>query len=196
MTIAELVQAICETDYWNGKEIPQSVTEELARLSSNDYGQVVQSLLTEPVPDHDHLRGTEYRNTYKHRIYGCILFALRPVPQLYQDVLIGALGIDDPSSIQCGAFALRQAKPIEQIGLDLLEVLEQQKGNQKAVEGVRDLFYWLGFSSTGKVQPYNGGIEIDKNLATLWIERIPPESDTGKLAEVASKVARVILISQ
>lgn len=196
LNITELVRAIQETDYWNGAQVSWSITDELDHLPSQDYEQVVRSLLTEPVPDHEHLRGIEYRNAYKHRIYGCILFVLRPTLRLYRDVLIGALDIGDPSSMKYGAIALRQAKPIEQIGLDLLQVLEQQAGNKNILESVLGLFYWLGFSSSGKVQPYGGGIVIDKNLAILMAERTPPESEPTKLVEVASKVAQVIRAAQ
>lgn len=126
--LAELIQTIRDTDYCGDDEYMGSLADNLICLSSDEFEEVVWTLLTEPVPENEHLRGLEYRNTYRHRIHGCILFAMRPIPRFYQALLSGALDIGDPTSINYGAFALRQVRAIEQIGSDLLEVLEQRRG--------------------------------------------------------------------
>lgn len=147
----EIVHQIKQNDdYWSGQGITPQQVELLAGLSQKDYDDVVRTFLQEPVGANENLRGAEYRCTYAHLVYGCIMSILRPNRSLYPIVLKGALGIDDPSSIHYGAYALKQMKPLEEILEDLRTVTKDKQTEERILQHVAWLLYWFGFSDKGR----------------------------------------------
>src|ERR1041385_4415901 len=119
MNLKDLITELEVTNYY---QISSRQDEMLAALSLEQYKQVLLILLKEPIGEHSHLRGQEYRTPYNHRVLGSLLAALRPFDDLYQPILLGALGICDPTSIKYGALALLLIKPVEIIVSDLFEI--------------------------------------------------------------------------
>jgi hypothetical protein len=192
MTADEITQLIKSNDFWNGAPITPNQVEILANLAPNEYQKVILTLLKEPLADKTGLQGLDYRNTYAHRIYGCILFILRPSVNLYPDVLTGALDIDDPSFIRYGASALLQVKSREQVGLDLFTAIEKYKDNDDTLAHIFYLLYWVGFTAKNLLQGRTP-IEIHENFVPLLIDKSPHESDPSKVEEVAYKLVESML---
>lgn len=148
----EIAQSLCDRD-------PQAfypasaVLYTLASLPQPGYDEVVSLLLATPVPEHRHLRGPAYRAAYRSRVDGCILYALRPNPDLYPTVLAGALEIDDPSSVQYAVAALCRVQPPEKVAQDFLDIAEQAHDDWPQLERISFLFYYLGLGIDGSWRP-------------------------------------------
>ena len=189
MTADELIRQIKNNEeYWRGLAITPQQIDVLVNLSSDEYANVVSTLLQEPVADYTDLRGIEYARTYAHLIYGALLLCLHPIPDLYPTLLTGTLKIGDPSSIQYGASALRKIKPVEEIVSDLFEAAEEYQDNAEILSHIAWLFYWMGFSKKGTwgrhditLVAKDGWIELYRNVAG-------PETNPQKAAGAARRV--------
>lgn len=119
--------------------------EDLFALSQADYDTIVSHLLVDNV-------GV----IRESRLAGCVLFAVRPSPWMYSQVLKGAIEIEDPSDIRDGGVALLQVKSPDQVVEDLLEQVDPSQDRHSAA--ILSIFYWIGFTPTGlgRNQPWPG----------------------------------------
>ncbi|MEZ4641140.1 MAG: hypothetical protein R3E31_00085 [Chloroflexota bacterium] len=164
----------------------------LVGFSKKDYDNMVCGFLQEPVGAHEKLRGKEYRSTYAHLLYGSILSILRPNPRLYPIVLKGALGIADPSSIQYGAYALRQMKPLEQIVEDLRNFTKENQTDKETLSHVAWLLYWFGFSTEGWWRMPNYAISIDNVFTPLITDWSLPTIDRQAVENMADWASEIM----
>jgi len=194
MNLEDLVTELKETNYY---QITSQQVEMLATLSFEEYKHVIRQLLVEPVGEHSHLRGQEYRNQYNHRVLACFLAALRPSDDLYKLVLLGALDIADPTSIKQGALALLLLKPVEVIVSDLFEIAEKSKNDRELLSHVAWLFYWLGFSNDGSWHQNQMLLYIDTNadISLLYNESDQPVSDTVKIESFGERVSKFMSLN-
>jgi hypothetical protein len=184
MTIDRLIRQIKENEnYWCGLAITPQQIEALAHLTDDEYSKLASVLLQEAVEDNEGLRGQEYRKTYAHLVYGTFLFCLRPNKDFYQEILTGALGIADPTSIKYGANALRLLKPVNQIVFDLFRVAEQNQHDVRILRHIAWLFYWLGFSDEGWRKEM-AILTADDGWIRLYIESAAAESDLQEIDKV------------
>jgi len=191
MNAAEIIDQIkLNEKYWGGEAITPQQIEALAHLSAAGYTEVVSTLLLEPVAAHRDLRAEAYRKTYAHLVYGALFFCLRPDPDLYNLLLTGVLGIADPSSIQYGAVALQQVRPVEQIVSDLFVIAGQNPENLELLSHIAWLFYWLGFSEDGGWWERIINIGPDGDWIKLYKENTKPETDPRETARAAQNVAK------
>jgi hypothetical protein len=119
--------------------------EALFALSQADYDTIVSHLLVDNV-------GV----ISESRLAGCVLFAIRPSPWMYSQVLKGAIEIDNPSDIRDGGVALLQVKSPDQVVEDLLEHVDPSRDRHTAA--IFSIFYWIGFTpnSLRRNQPWPG----------------------------------------
>ncbi len=189
MTTDDLIRQIKENEnYWSGVALTPEQADLLANLSVVEYTKVASSLLQESVADYRNLRGTEYQKTYAHLIYGLFLSCLRPNPSLYPAILLGAIGIGDPSSIQYGAAALQQIKPTEEIVADLFAIAKERKEDPEVLSHIAWLFYWLGFSESGVWGARNIILSLAGGWERLYKENTKPETNPQEAKKMAYKV--------
>ena len=195
MTTNELIHQIKNNkNYWGGQDITPQQVEILVGFSQKDYDDIVCAFLQEPVGVHEKLQGKDYRSTYAHLVYGSILSILRPNPSLYPIVLNGALRIADPSSIQYGAYALRQMKPLEQIIEELRRIAKEDQADKEILSHVAWLLYWFGFSTEGWWRMPNNVIDISNVFAPLIIEWNLPiinRQAVDNMADWASEIMKL-----
>jgi hypothetical protein len=194
MNLEDIVEELKETNYY---QITSRQVEMLAALSLEEYKQVLLRLLQESVGEHSHLRGQEYRNTYNHRVFGCVLATMRPFDDLYKPILSGALGICDPTSIKYGALALLLIKPVEVIVSDLFEIAENSKNKNEILSHIAWIFYWLGFRGDGTW--YQSQIilsfETDANISLLYNERDRPTSNEVVIASFGKRISEFMYLN-
>jgi hypothetical protein len=191
MIADELVRQIKGNEkYWSGLALTPEQVDTLTNLVVDEYAKVVTTLLQESVVDYKNLRGIEYQRTYAHLIYGVFLSCLRPNPNLYPVILMGAIGIGDPSSIQYGAAALQQIKPTEQIALDLFAIAERHKDNAEILSHIAWLFYWLGFSEKGTWGVRSIILSLNDGWEKLYRENMKPETNRQETAKMAHKAGK------
>lgn len=190
--IDTLIQQLKNENDYSGLAINRQQVAALGNLTRDEYGQVVRRLLEEPPKDSTGLRGSEYRKTYAHLVCGCLLAVLRPDPSLYPSLLTGALGIGDPSSIQYGAFALRQLKPIEQIAHDLCEISIKHPNDKELLFRIVSLLYWLGFSGDGHWKMPISFIPIKARFAPLLVDTALPEANEQEVAKMAKWASEIM----
>lgn len=191
MNVDELIRQIKGNEkYWSGLDLTPEQIDILTNLAVDEYAQVVSSLLQESVIDYKNLRGIEYRRTYAHLIYGALLSRLRPNPNLYPVILMGAIEIGDPSSIKYGAAALQQIKPTEQIVLDLFAIADQHKDNAEILGHIAWLFYSLGFSEKGTWGEGSIILSLNDGWEKLYRENMKPETNRQETAKMAHKAGK------
>jgi hypothetical protein len=192
MKIHELIEQIKENEnYWNGMAITAQQATALAELTDAEYDEIVTMLLREPVADYREVHGEDYRKTYAHLVYGALLFCMRPNPALYVTALAGTLAIADPSSIQYGVAALRQARPIEQIVADLLAIAEQHKDDTEITSRTAWVFYWLGISEEQGWSQYIN-LALDDQWAALYRKSPEPETNRQEIMKLVPKVTALM----
>jgi hypothetical protein len=131
-----------------GKLSPDKVRY-LFSLDQSSYDEIIHLLLAD---NGDYARSQpnyHYTDGYKCQIAGCVLFALRPNPQLYHHVLAASLKIGDPSSCRDAVVALLQVKSpgdVAQAFLDLIDRHSHDPNTDEIVSRILDMFYWLGTS--------------------------------------------------
>ena len=190
MKAEDFIRQIKENEnYWSGLAITPEQVQVLNSFSEAEYAEVVKRLLQEPTAKNEDLQGIEYRRAYAHVLFGVFLLCLRPDQNLYQDLLKGVVGIADPSSIQYGAFALRQIKPVEQVVSDLFEIAQENHGNGNVLSHIAWLFYWLGFLQEGIYRIDKHTIGIEGDWLTMYREHVEPESNLQEIEKVTSRVA-------
>jgi hypothetical protein len=132
--------------------IPPADVTRLFKMSRSDYDDLVRKLLED---DGDYLkeRGDyHYSDLYRCQIYGCVLFTIRPNPDLYEHVLAASLKIGDPSSCCDAVVALLQVKSPPEVAIDLLRLIDHYSLEDNADEmhcRIMGMFYWLGTSPKG-----------------------------------------------
>lgn len=187
--VGEIISQIKRDEgYWGIADITQEQAKTLRNFSYAEYSEVVRRLLEEPVGDYSDKRGKEYRETYAHLVYGCFLFILRPKPELYKTLLIGTLGIADPTSIQYGVLALRLVKPVDEIANDLYIIAGEHQDNRELLQHIAWALYWLGFLIHGDNAAWvenHRVVSVHDNLASLHEESAKSDTDSEKANKMA-----------
>src|SRR5215210_7497746 len=162
----------------NWEHLDTLILQQVADLTDSDYAELVRMLLAQ---SEDHLRRA-----------GCVLFIMRPLPNLYTLVLHSLLGVTNLSVIPVGASALLQVRSSDSVARDLLALLDQQPTDIVQAT-VFELFAWIGVTYYSLCTPRGADIVFASRLRPLWRDRVRPDVRYMYVDDIALRITTHIL---